>query len=185
MQPAEHNGARMRGLLAAAASSGIARLIERAFRLIPLDKVWARIFGPPDLGPVDFAALRLRSTPNDALACPEGFCPHARPDIVPPEFGVPAERLRAILVEVALSEPGTERLPSDGVGERFLVRTRFYRFPDTVDAQVVPAGEGRSTLALYSRSQVGRYDFDVNRARLSRWLAAIERRIADGGRLSA
>ena len=169
----------MRGLLAAAADSGVARLIERAFRLIPLDKVWARVFGPPDLGPVDFAALRLRSTPNDALACLEGFCPHARPDIVPPEFGVPAERLRAILVEVALSEPGTERLPSDGTGERFLVRTRLYRFPDTVDAQVVPAGEGRSTLALYSRSQIGCSDLGANRARLERWLRRIAGRVRD------
>jgi uncharacterized protein (DUF1499 family) len=38
---------------------------------------------------------------------------------------------------------------------------------------VLPAGAGRSTLAIYSRSLVGRKDFGVNRARIQRWLAAL------------
>jgi uncharacterized protein (DUF1499 family) len=47
------------------------------------------------------------------------------------------------------------------------------RFPDTVDALVVGRGEGRSTVALYSRSQVGYSDLGVNRARIARWLERI------------
>lgn len=43
------------------------------------------------------------------------------------------------------------------------------RYPDTVDLEVIPVGENQSTLALYSRSLVGRKDFGVNRARLRRW----------------
>jgi uncharacterized protein (DUF1499 family) len=38
---------------------------------------------------------------------------------------------------------------------------------------VFPAGEG-STLAIYSRSLIGRSDLGVNRARVTRWLAALE-----------
>jgi uncharacterized protein (DUF1499 family) len=144
-----------------------------------LDRAWALVFGPPDLGAVDFATLRRRRTPNDALVCPEGFCASARADMVAPEFPVPAERLRAVLAEVALAEPGAERLPAEEGRDRFLVRTRFFRFPDTVDAQVLPRGEGRATLALYSRSQIGGSDFGVNRARLTRWLKQVEARAAD------
>ena len=47
------------------------------------------------------------------------------------------------------------------------------RFPDTIDAEVLPVGDNQSTLALYSRSLIGRKDFGVNRARLTRWLAAL------------
>jgi len=51
--------------------------------------------------------------------------------------------------------------------------TRLMRFPDTIDLEVFPAGEGQSTLAIYSRSLIGRKDFGVNRARITRWLAAL------------
>src|SRR5262249_58418573 len=33
-----------------------------------------------DMGPIDFATLRRRSSPNDALVCPSDRCPFARPD---------------------------------------------------------------------------------------------------------
>jgi uncharacterized protein (DUF1499 family) len=51
------------------------------------------------------------------------------------------------------------------------------RYPDTIDAQVFPAGEGQSTLAIYSRSLIGYGDFGVNHTRVERWLAALERRV--------
>jgi uncharacterized protein (DUF1499 family) len=49
------------------------------------------------------------------------------------------------------------------------------RFPDTIDVEVVPVGDDKSTLAIYSRSLVGRSDFGVNRARIARWMAALEK----------
>ena len=48
------------------------------------------------------------------------------------------------------------------------------RFPDTIDIEVFPAGQRQSTLAIYSRSLLGRKDFGVNRARIARWLAALD-----------
>jgi uncharacterized protein (DUF1499 family) len=47
------------------------------------------------------------------------------------------------------------------------------RYPDTVVAQVMEKDQGHSTLALYSRSQIGRSDFGVNRRRLERWVERI------------
>src|ERR1019366_8498188 len=48
------------------------------FLLVGAERFW-RLFGEPDLGPVSFERLERRSTPNDALACPPGFC-EARAD---------------------------------------------------------------------------------------------------------
>ncbi|WP_230531595.1 DUF1499 domain-containing protein [Microvirga roseola] len=140
-----------------------------------LDRVWQSTAGSPDLGPVDFATLRRRHNPNDALACPRDFCPEAKPDFEPPVFPVPPARLRAVLAEVASSEPNTTLVQSGTEQDRYLVRTRFWRFPDTVVAQVIGLDEDRSTLALYSRSQLGRSDLGVNRRRLQRWVERIGR----------
>ena len=87
----------------------------------------------------------------------------------------PADLL-ARVKRVALAEPDTKELPGAPDrerGARFVQYTRLMRYPDTTDVDIIPAGEGRATLALYSRSLVGRKDFGVNCARLTRWLAAV------------
>jgi uncharacterized protein (DUF1499 family) len=138
-------------------------------------RVWQSLFGSPDLGPVDFATLKRRTTPNDSLACSRGLCPRATPDIEPPVYPLAAERLRAIAREAILAEPDVMLVQSDGLQDRYVVRTRLLRFPDTVDVKVVDVAENRSTLALYSRSQVGRSDLGTNGRRLGRWVARISR----------
>ena len=127
-----------------------------------------------DIGPVDWAHLTRHPTPNDALVCPAGHCPNARPDQEPKVYPLAPADLLARVKRVALAEPDTKELAPDRErGARFVQVTRLMRYPDTVDLEVIPVGENQSTLALYSRSLVGRKDFGVNRARLQRWLAAV------------
>jgi uncharacterized protein (DUF1499 family) len=134
---------------------------------------WGAAFGPADQGPVDFASLKRRGTPNDSLVCTPETC-GAKPDLVPPLYTIPAAELRRRLTALILSDSDAEQVAAaDGAhGDRFVVRTRWLRFPDTVDVLVLPRGDGVSTLALYSRSLVGRGDMGVNRRRLERWLAS-------------
>jgi Protein of unknown function (DUF1499) len=143
------------------------------FLVLGPERLW-RIVGPPDLGDVVFETLERRGTPNDALACPTGLC-RARPDIVSPVFGVGAVELRAAFVRVLGTDTRIEKLAADEtrLQERYLQRTPLLGFPDTIVVRFMSAGEGRSTVALYSRSQVGRRDFGANRARLERWLARL------------
>jgi uncharacterized protein (DUF1499 family) len=138
-----------------------------------LERTWQGLFGSPDLGPVEFTTLRRRTTPNDALICSADICPQAQPDAEPPVFPVPSAHLRSLVSEAALAEPGTSLIDKGPQQDRYLVRTRFMRFPDTVVVQVFDRGEDASTLALYSRSQVGSSDFGVNKRRLERWVARI------------
>ena len=44
------------------------------------------------------------------------------------------------------------------------------RFPDTIVVRFLDRPDGRSTLAIYSRSQLGTNDLGVNLARIERWL---------------
>jgi len=70
-------------------------------------------------------------------------------------------------------DPNTTLVQSDQKQDRFLVRTRLMRYPDTVVVEVIEQGPNLSTLALYSRSQIGRSDFGVNRRRIERWVERI------------
>jgi uncharacterized protein (DUF1499 family) len=127
-----------------------------------------------DLGPIDFAALTRRSTPNDALACLPEICPQARADVAPPLFTIPAADLREKLRTSLRDESRlTELAAVDDLHLRFVQRSLLMRFPDIIDVVIVPRSSGVSTLALYSRSAVGRSDLGVNRARIERWLAYI------------
>jgi uncharacterized protein (DUF1499 family) len=129
-----------------------------------------------DIGPVDWATLRRHPTPNDALVCPAAHCPNAKPDWEPKIYAMAPGDLRARLKKIALAEPNTNELPCAPNCERiarFVQRTRRMRFPDTIDAEVFAVGEN-ATLAIYSRSLLGRRDFGVNHARIERWLAALD-----------
>lgn len=159
----------MAGVLVVAAVAASLVLRDRP---LGIERVWAALFGPPDLGPVDFTRLVRRTSPNDALACPAGLCGEARVDIVTPVYALPhhelAERLRALV----LADPNARRMAEagGGRGDRYVVRTPLMRYPDTVDVLVLPAEGGRSTVALYSRSQIGHGDLGANLARIRRWL---------------
>ena len=47
------------------------------------------------------------------------------------------------------------------------------RYPDSITVRFLPLEEGRSTLAIYSRSHYGRSDFGVNKERVDGWLASL------------
>jgi uncharacterized protein (DUF1499 family) len=129
-----------------------------------------------DIGPVDWATLKRHSTPNDALVCPAGYCPLAKPDREPPAYALEPSALLARLRKVARADANTVELycgPDCDRAARFIQYTRLMRYPDTIDIEVFPVTGGAS-LAIYSRSLVGHGDFGVNRARIERWLAAVD-----------
>jgi uncharacterized protein (DUF1499 family) len=129
------------------------------------------------MGPVDFATLRRRDTPNDALVCPPGHCPQAVADWPAKTYDMPTAQLADRISRIVLAEPNTSALhchpPCDGP-MRFVQESRVMRFPDTIDIAVLPVGDDKSTLAIYSRSLLGYGDFGVNRARIARWLAVLD-----------
>lgn len=137
-------------------------------------------FGPADLGGVDFARLERRGSPNEALACNPEICPSAVIDVETPVYPVAGGRLREIVRDVIMARPRAEPVYSARWEEadRFVERSALMRYPDTINAQVFGAGQGRSMLALHSRSQIGYSDLGVNRARIDAILAEVAERVA-------
>jgi hypothetical protein len=130
-----------------------------------------------DIAPVDWTTLTRHQTPNDALVCPASHCPRAKVDREPPVYPLEPSALLARLREVVRADHNTVELycgPDCDHRARFIQYTRLMHYPDTIDVEVFPVTGGAS-LAVYSRSLVGRGDFGVNRARIGRWLAALDR----------
>jgi uncharacterized protein (DUF1499 family) len=165
---------------AAVALAGLGAALAAGFWIMGPERTWA-LFGPADLGPVRFETLERRTRPNDALACPSGLC-NARADLTPPIFDASAAALRAAFGRVVAAEPRMRLADADDLvpSERWVQRSERLGFPDTIDVRFVDLGQRRSTLAIYSRSQIGWSDRGVNRARIERLLEGLTRELARG-----
>jgi len=144
-----------------------------AFYALGADRFW-RFAGEPDLGPVVFETLQRRTSPNDALACPPGFC-KALIDIASPVCGLPARDLRAAFAKVIATEPRVAKVDSNDatLTDRYIFRSPTMGYPDTVVVRFIDQPDGRSTLAMYSRSQLGQSDLGANKARITRLLGKL------------
>jgi uncharacterized protein (DUF1499 family) len=162
-----------------ALGAGFSYLLWRGAEPGGIDDAYAMIFGPADQGPVDFDNLVRTRAPHDALACPEGACGDARIDLVTEVYPVSGAELRRIVREVATAQPRTQIVYAARWEDedRFVVRSALMRFPDTVNARILGAGDQGSMLALYSRSQIGYSDMGANLNRLRVWLAEIDERV--------
>ncbi|HTO81660.1 MAG TPA: DUF1499 domain-containing protein [Methylomirabilota bacterium] len=128
---------------------------------------------------VDFATLKRPSTPNTYLVCPPARC--AEPaDAEAPVYAVPPPALFELVRKALSAEPRTVLVQDQPDALRLVLvqRSLIFRFPDTITVQVFPQAEGSSTLAIYSRSNYGRSDLGVNKARVQRWLGLIAAQVA-------
>jgi uncharacterized protein (DUF1499 family) len=159
--------------LAAGTILVIAALVG-AFLIVGPEQVWA-LFGSADLGPIAFETVERRTSPNDALACPPDAC-NAKSDMTAPEYMVNAHDLRLAFGKMISSEPRLVAVDSDDAAmtDRYIQRSKLMRFPDTIVVRFFDRPQGRSTIALYSRSQLGKGDMGVNRARIERWLSNLD-----------
>jgi hypothetical protein len=110
------------------------------------------------------------------LACPLGYC-STTAAITSPVFDLPWDRLRDYWMEMISGETRVVRAAID-LGPRqyvYIQHSPIFRFPDIVTVELVPLGSTRSSIALYSRSRYGEYDFRKNRKRVERWLFLLEK----------
>ena len=151
----------------AAVLGGILVLIAIAMRVLPDDSAaWH----------VDPLLAARTGKPNDYLVAPAGLAA-AEPDRVSDTWPMPPAELMARVDAVALGEPRTDRI-AGGPGEpwaTYVQRSRLFGFPDYVSVRAVEA-PGGSALAVWSRARFGHGDMGVNRARVERWLAALDAR---------
>jgi uncharacterized protein (DUF1499 family) len=137
---------------------------------------------PGSVAPADLpdpTTLTRTGRPNDWLICPAGACA-AKADAAPPLYPVRPGRLFAAWREVVGGQPRATVIGADEPRLLLLAqdRTPLLRFVDDVSVRVLPAPDGSSTFAAYSRSNIGRADLGTNRRRLEEWQAALDRVLA-------
>jgi uncharacterized protein (DUF1499 family) len=126
--------------------------------------------------PIDFTQLKLTWRPNQFLVLPAGFIGKAQAHAESPVFLAAPEHVLEALKRVALAEPRTALLDEDRAAHRLalVARSKTFHFPDFIDVEAVALAPGQTALAIYSRAKFGIRDFGVNRARIERWLAALQ-----------
>jgi uncharacterized protein (DUF1499 family) len=133
--------------------------------------------GLPMPSPIDTARIVRPVSPNSALAAPAGFMPP--PDITTPLYPLQADRLFALLQDIAGGQPRTYQaaLYPDRLQAHYVARSTVFNFPDLIVVQVTKATSNSSTLIVYSRSVYGRSDLGANRRRVGAWLAALRNKL--------
>jgi hypothetical protein len=142
------------------------------------DAFFRLIFGDPDLGRVDIRTMQRPASRSHALAAPAGFWQGGTPDIETKPLTMPAaaafERIEQALRLHGQSIKQVEStMTPDGEMRRYVLRTRWLRFPDTLTVLITntPNNPG---IALYSQNQIGSYDWGVNRTRIDTVLGALQ-----------
>lgn len=137
-----------------------------AFLLYGRENTWALLAGPADPGRYDFRSGRRSSSDNDALACTTGFC--QEPDfVVPPRPKTPEQTIDDLAHRLQRIDPLARRV-DDGTTPgyaRFVTYSPVMRFPDAIDIEAMPTGDG-TAIRAYARARLGRSDFGANLARL-------------------
>jgi hypothetical protein len=120
---------------------------------------------------IDFSARKSADLKNVYAACPPRFCtPPGNAES--PVFDIGWERLLDFWRELLAAQRNIELVAEDRGRRRltYIQRTPVLRFPDIITVEFVPLDDGRSSLAIDSRSRYGTGDFGVNRRRVTAWL---------------
>ena len=125
---------------------------------------------------VSIAELRSPLPKPSFLFCPPGYCAAAEA-ITSPVFPMPWERLREYWTEVVSGEKRVETIAADPDERRlvYIQHSPTFRFPDIITVEFVPLEPNRSSIAIYSRSRYGHYDFGKNRKRVGKWMVLLEK----------
>lgn len=152
-------------------------LITGALFLLPgSGQFLESIFGREEVAIVDFYELTVPAdAPDHYLVCPEDICLSQTPDQIAPVYDISAGRLRAILLGFVDNQPTVSFWRMDPAINQFDFKEidPTMRMPDVITVQTFELADGKSTIAIYSRSLHGLADAGSNRRRVQRWLAMI------------
>lgn len=123
----------------------------------------------------NFKNLILSKSPNQYLVLPDITDSLSSPHEISPVFNISSKNLHSIFYEIIIKQRATKVLCNDKINlkSEFIQYTRFFRFPDYISIQIIDSGENISSLAIYSRSKFGYYDFGVNKRRVKLWISLL------------
>jgi len=137
--------------------------------------IWVRL--APDTVEFHVEPLEAPGTgkPNSWRAGPDGAGPQPL-DATTPVYDASPAYLAAAFDAFAMAQPGVSRLmvSDDDLCVTYVQRSRIMGYPDYFSIRFLDLGRGDAGVAVFSRARYGGSDHGVNRARVEKWLAALE-----------
>ncbi|GAB4223009.1 MAG: hypothetical protein Tsb005_16680 [Gammaproteobacteria bacterium] len=124
---------------------------------------------------INFRNLPVSNKPNQYLVCPQDYCSY-QPKQLSPTYKVSLVQLERAWQNMIKQQPRVtliHEIPKEH-HYTYIQRTRWLRFPDYIDVKLIQLSAHDTTLAIYSRSKYGYYDFGVNQHRIEQWLAQLQ-----------
>ncbi len=128
----------------------------------------------------DLQNLTLPTSANYYLVCPKGFC-NVQPNEYSQVYNVSAEDLFNAWNQVASKQiymDITGTIPEKAQYE-YVQKSIVFGFPDYITVEFIAISNYSSTLAIYSRSRYGFYDFGVNKKRVQKLLGQLNQVVAN------
>jgi len=118
---------------------------------------------------IDFRTLKRPNSPNTFLLAPAGLCANATSDGAAPIFDLSASDLFARVKQFVDARPSWAIADLDETNFKLhiVITSRLLKFKDDLDIDVIHLSDGKSDLAIYSRSRVGYSDLGTNRKRVT------------------
>ena len=128
----------------------------------------------PAIWHVDPLTIERPTSPNTYYVAPQAMV-EATVDLEAPIYTAPAAVMAQAFDDYVLTQPNIVLLQksSDTLFTTYVQRTPTLKMPDYITVKFIDLGEGRSTLAIYSRSRYGYGDMGVNKARVELWLQSM------------
>lgn len=125
-----------------------------------------------------FETLQRPDTPNTYLVLPGNVKSPSEADETSPVFGESPAALFKRVQSMVSGRDDWKLGESDDAEHQleFVAVTKLLKFKDDISLKAYPASEDGQTsaLAVYSRSRVGKYDFNANRKRVQSLLAELK-----------
>jgi hypothetical protein len=123
--------------------------------------------GTPAKEPVNFGTLNRGNPNNSYLVCPPFYC-RIKADRDVGVFKVNIEKLKQAWHNAAAKQSRWSEFWKSGAGGQvqYIQRTAILYAPDHVTVQFLPLADDQATMAVFSRSLYGLYDFGVNKKRV-------------------
>lgn len=124
---------------------------------------------------VNFATLTPPNSPNYYLVCPKGYC-KVKPHKISPVYPFAVSQLYEKWQQMIKQQPRVELVYKNKENWQYtyVQRSWLFQFKDYITVSFIRMNAKQSTLAIYSHSKTGYYDFGVNRRRVNAWLAALK-----------
>lgn len=124
---------------------------------------------------IDPLVIERPASPNTFLVSPQSLTA-AQVDREAPIYSANPTLMAKALDDFISAQNSTTRIaggPEEG-WMTYVQRTPNLRMPDYISIKLIDLSEGRSTIAIYSRSRFGYGDMGVNKARVDLWLSSIQ-----------